>query len=106
MNILITQLFQPHVISCHAVPSNLIVLILVREIASLGILTRSIDAARFPSSQCCEGTAKIPSRSTKAMTWQELENFNADPRSKFITKWKGCGRKRSWPHLRYRPGSS
>lgn len=80
MDLLFKQIFQPHVASCHAVPNNFIVLIFIREIASLGILTRSSDAARFPSSQCCEGAAKIPSRSTKAMTWQELEQFNADPR--------------------------
>jgi hypothetical protein len=106
MNVLITQLLKPHVTLCHVIPNNLIVLIFFREIASLGILTRSFDAARFPSSQCCEGTAKIPSHSTKAMTWQGLEHFNADQRCILIMNWKGCGRKRSWPHLRYYPGSS
>jgi hypothetical protein len=106
MNLLIAQLFQPHVTSWHAIPNDLIELILFREIASFGTLTRSFDAARFPSSQGCEGTVKIPSRSTKEMIWQELEQFNTDPRRKRIMIWKGCGRKRSWPHSRYHPGSS
>jgi len=52
--------------------------ILAPEISSLGNLTRSLDEARFPSSQCCVVAWKFPIvHLTAMMSWQEPGQFSA-----------------------------